>query len=138
MPKFKLVISDSETGKSQSIELEGAKAQPLLGKRIGEAIDGSIAGLTGCKLQITGGSDKDGFPMRPNVHGGVRAAVILSKGVGYHPRRKGERMRRLVRGDTVTEEIVQINLLIKEKAKRVREAKKTETPEEVIPTKTAS
>jgi small subunit ribosomal protein S6e len=137
VPKFKLVISDPETGKSQSIELEGVKAQPLLGKRIGEVIDGSIAGLTGCKLQITGGSDKDGFPMRPNVHGGVRAAIVLSKGVGYHPKRKGERRRRLVRGNTITEEIVQVNLLIKEKAKQMHEAKTTEKPE-IIPTKTTS
>ncbi|MBS7643362.1 30S ribosomal protein S6e [Candidatus Bathyarchaeota archaeon] len=128
MPKFKLVISDPETGKSQSIELEGVKAQPLLGRRIGEVIDGSIAGLTGCKLQITGGSDKDGFPMRPNVHGGVRAAIVLSKGVGYHPQRKGERKRRLVRGDTITEEIVQINLLIKERVKQVQEAEVAEKP----------
>jgi small subunit ribosomal protein S6e len=135
MPKFKLVISDLETGKSQSVELEGAKAQPLLGKRVGEVVDGSIAGLTGCKLQITGGSDKDGFPIRPNVHGGVRAAVILSKGVGYHPRRKGERKRRLVRGDTITEEIVQINLLIKEKAKRTRGVETKEIPKESIPIK---
>ena len=110
MAKFKIIISDSETGKSKSVELEGPKAVPLIGLKLGEAVDGSVVGASGGKLQITGGSDKDGFPMRQNVHGGVRIGIILAGGVGFHPHRKGERRRKNVRGNIITEEIVQINM----------------------------
>jgi small subunit ribosomal protein S6e len=97
--------------------LEEARAVPLIGKKIGDTVDGTILGLPGCKVQITGGSDKDGFPMRPNVHGGVRRSVVLSGGVGFNPENRGERRRKKVRGNVITEEIVQINMKIVEKPK---------------------
>ena len=124
MAKFKIIVGDSETGKSQSLEVEGTRAVPLVGRRLGEVIDGSVVGMGGYKLQITGGSDKDGFPMRPNVHGGVRASVILSEGVGFHPPRQGERKRKTIRGNIVTEEIVQINMKIVEKPKKAEKPSK--------------
>lgn len=97
------------------IELEGLAVRPLIGRKIGDIIDGSTIGLAGQKLRITGGTDKDGFPMRPDVHGGVKARIILAKGVGFHPRRKGERRRKIIRGRVVTEDIAQLNLKIVEK-----------------------
>lgn len=112
MAKFKLVISDPKTGKTQSLELEGAKLAPILGKRLGENLDGSVVGLGGVTLQITGGTDKDGFPMRKDVHGGVKTKVILSEGVGCKPKRKGERRRKTIRGSMITEDTVQINLKV--------------------------
>jgi small subunit ribosomal protein S6e len=115
--KFKLIISDS-TGKSRVVEVEGVKAAPLLGRRIGEVVDGSIVGLSGQKLLITGGTDKDGFPMRPDVHGGVKARVVLSGGVGFHPKVKGERRRKTVRGNIITEDIVQVNMKILEEKEK--------------------
>jgi len=124
MAKFKIIVGDSETGKSQSLEMEGTRAVPLVGRKLGEVIDGSVVGMGGYRLQITGGSDKDGFPMRPNVHGGVRASVILSEGVGFHPPRQGERKRKTIRGNIITEEIVQINMKIVEKPKKAEKPKK--------------
>jgi len=112
MAKFKLIISDPTTGKSQAVEVEGAKAQPLVGHKISDAVDGSIAGMAGSKLEITGGVDKDGTPMREDVHGGVRLSVILSGGTGFHPRDRGARRRKNVRGNTITEEIVQVNMSV--------------------------
>jgi len=109
MAKFKLSVSTPD-GKVQNLEVEGDKAQPLLNKRIGETLDGQALGLQGMKLEITGGSDKDGFPMRRDVHGGVRKEVLLGKGVGFRATRDGERRRKLVRGDTITEDIAQLNL----------------------------
>lgn len=133
MAKFKIIISDPEKGNSQIVELDGSRAAPLIGRKIGEEIDGSIVGLSGKKLQITGGSDKDGFPMRADVHGGVRAKVILSQGTGFKPNREGERRRKTVRGNVITEEIVQINMKIagkplekKEKPKEKKRRAKTE------------
>jgi small subunit ribosomal protein S6e len=111
MAKFKLIVSHPD-GKSQVVEVEGSRAQPLIGKMLGENIDGSIAGLSGIELQITGGSDKDGFPMRRSVHGGVRVASLLSGGTGFKPKQDGQRRRKLVRGNVITEDIVQVNIKV--------------------------
>ncbi|MEM1543615.1 MAG: 30S ribosomal protein S6e [Candidatus Bathyarchaeia archaeon] len=116
MAKFKIIVSDPETGRSKSVEIEGARAIPLIGKRIGDTVDGSLIGMPGTKLLITGGSDKDGFPMRPDIYGGVKTEVLLSGGVGYKPKNKGERRRKTIRGNMITEDTVQINMkIIKEK-----------------------
>ena len=128
MAKFKIIVSDSETGKSRSVELEGPKAVPFIGLKLGDAVDGSVVGMSGVKLQITGGSDKDGFPMRPDVHGGVRVGIILTDGVGFQPQEKGEKQRKTIRGNVITEEIVQINMkTLKPKGKKaeVEQARKT-------------
>ena len=130
MAKFKIIVSDPETGTSKAVELEETRAIPLIGRRSGEIIDGSIVGLPGHKVQITGGSDKDGFPMRPSVHGGVRRRVILSGGVGFNSRAEGERKRKTVRGNVITDEIVQVNMRIAEKPKRAKKGKKTNVKEE--------
>ncbi|MEM2098741.1 MAG: 30S ribosomal protein S6e [Candidatus Bathyarchaeia archaeon] len=117
MVKFKVIVSDPETGTSKIVELEGARTTPLIGRKIGEVIDGAVIDLPAHKVQITGGSDKAGVPMRPSVHGGVRRKVVLSGGVGFNPRREGERRRKTVRGNVITDDIVQINTKIVEKPK---------------------
>jgi len=75
------------------------------------------------KVQIRGGSDKDGVPMRPNVHGGVRRNVILGGGVGFNPKREGQRKRKAVRGNIITDEIAQINMKVVEQPSKPKEAK---------------
>jgi small subunit ribosomal protein S6e len=137
MAKFKVVVSDPETGASKSVELEGARAAPLIGRRMGEVIDGSIVDLPGHKVQITGGSDKDGFPMRPNVHGGVRREVVLNGGVGFNPETRGARRRKTVRGNVITDEIVQVNMKIVEKPKE-KEKKKTKEKKEEAESETST
>jgi small subunit ribosomal protein S6e len=136
MAKFKVIISDPEHGTSRVVELEEARAATLIGKRIGETMDGSVFDLAGSKVQITGGADKDGFPMRPSVHGGVRRKVVLSGGVGFNPQNKGMRKRKTIRGNVVTDEIVQINMKIVEKPKRTKEEKETKEPKEKKKAKT--
>ena len=118
MVKFKLVISDPKTGSSKSVEVEGAQAQSLIGQKIGDVVDGAIAGIQNANLLITGGSDKDGFPMRPNVHGGARIPVLLSGGAGFRSNRKGLRRRKAVRGNIIGDNIVQINMKIVEKSEK--------------------
>jgi len=129
MAKFKVIVSDPEEGTSKTVELEDARAVPLIGKKIGDIIDGSVVGLLGFKVQITGGSDKDGFPMRPNVHGGVRRSVVLSGGVGFNPKNDGERRRKRVRGNIITDEIVQVNMKIVEKPKGKKAGEAKEKPQ---------
>lgn len=94
------------------MEVEGPRAQQLVGKKIGDELDGSALGLPDAKLQIVGGSDKEGFPMRSDVHGGVRKIVLLSRGTGFKSKVRGKRMRKAVRGNVVTDDIAQLNLKI--------------------------
>jgi len=123
MAKFKVIVSDPETGTSKVVELEEARTAPLIGRKIGEVVEGAVVDLPAHKLQIRGGSDRDGVPMRPNVHGGVRRNVVLSGGVGFNPHDKGQRRRKTVRGNVITDEIVQINTKIIEKPKKPAESK---------------
>jgi small subunit ribosomal protein S6e len=134
MAKFKVIVSDPETGTSKAVELEEARAAPLIGKKIGEVVDGSIIDQPGHKAQIMGGSDKDGFPMRPSVHGGVRRRIVLSGGVGFNPTKEGMRKRKTIRGNVITDEIVQINMKITEKPKQTKETKKPKEKKEEKPT----
>ena len=130
MAKFKVIISDPTDGKSQFMELEETQAVPLIGRKLGEVIDGAVVKLSGYKLKITGGSDKDGFPMRPNIHGGVRIGAILSDGVGFHSSQKGERKRKTLRGNVITDAIVQVNMKVIEKPKSKKSEKSKEMPVE--------
>jgi len=107
LTNFKLTISDIK-GKSITKELKDSDANPLLGLQLGNETDASVVGLNG-KLKLTGGSDKSGVPMRNDVHGGARKYVLISKGVGLQDAEIGQRVRKLLRGNTVSEEIYQIN-----------------------------
>lgn len=107
MANFKLTISDIK-GKSVSKELKDSDANPLLGLELGKETDASIVGLKG-KLKLTGGSDKSGVPMRNDIHGAARKYVLLSKGVGLQDAEIGQRVRKLMRGNTISEEIYQVN-----------------------------
>ena len=123
-----LIVSDPSTGKSQKVELEDARMTPLIGKRIGEVVDGSAANMAGYKLKITGGTDKDGIPMRPDIHGSAKAHVILSKGVGFHPKVHGERRRKVVRGNTISTESKFINLTVVSQPKGKKKVEKASEP----------
>jgi len=107
LANFKLTISDIK-GKSISKELKDSEANPLLGLQLGNETDASVVGLTG-KLKLTGGSDKSGVPMRSDVHGAARKRVLLVRGVGLQDAEYGQRKRKLLRGNTVSEEIYQLN-----------------------------
>jgi len=130
MAKFKVIVSDPAAGTSKVVEVEEARAPPFIGKRIGETVEGAVVDMPNMKLQIMGGSDKDGVPMRPNVHGGVRRRVVLSGGVGFKAKKEGERRRKAVRGNIITDEIVQLNLMIAGQPKKPKEpkAKKVKAP----------
>lgn len=113
MPEFQLVLSDPRTGKAVKLDLKDPQSSVLLGLKIGDVVDGSVIGIKG-KFRITGGSDRSGTPMRPDVHGGVKKYVLLSGPPGFRPRRKGERRRKLVRGNTITPDIYQVNAVLVE------------------------
>ncbi len=111
--EFKVVISDPATGKAYQKVVSGANANKLIGKQIGDIINGTLVDLPpDYELQITGGSDKDGFPMRPDIPGTGRKRILLSGGVGYRPKEKGVRKKKTVRGRVISKDIVQINMKV--------------------------
>lgn len=109
-------------------------ANLFIGRKIGEKVTGNaIADLANYEFEITGGSDKDGFPMRKGVSGMVRKRILLSSGPGYVPKDKGIRRRKSTCGEIVSERIAQINLkVLKEGAKKFDDflPKKEEMAEE--------
>ena len=108
MAQFKLVVSDPKTRKSEVHEVKDAGAKVLLGRKLGEVLDVTSIGIAG-KIKLTGGSDKAGFPMRRDVLGGGKKYVLLTRGVGFKSDDPGAKKRKLVRGNTVTEEVYQLN-----------------------------
>jgi len=104
--------------KAWQLVVDESIGSKLLGLKIGDEIDGSIVGLDYVKLKITGGSDATGIPMHPGVPGPVKKRVLLSGPPGFHPREKGERRRKLVRGNVISDgtvkrdKMVQINVAI--------------------------
>lgn len=112
MTEFKAVISDPKTGKTYQIGIAGHYADSLIGKKIDDEIDGIFVNLPGYKLVLTGGSDKEGFPMRKDTSGPRRRKALLSGGVGFKPRQEGIRKKKTVRGNTISPDIVQVNMKI--------------------------
>lgn len=106
---FRFVINEPKTRKSFQMDKE---APSVIGLKIGDNFDGSMLGLNGFTLQICGGSDKEGFPMRPEIPGANRKKVLLSDAPGFHPTKEGQRKRKLVRGNQVSDSIMQLNCKI--------------------------
>ena len=125
----RLVISDPKKGKTKQIEIEDEKMSNLIGQKIGDKISGNPFGFPGYEFQITGGSSENGTPMRSDVHGGIRKKILVSTGPCYHPEERGLRRRRMVQGNMITDEIVQINLKVVEWGKKEIFEEKEETGE---------
>ena len=109
---MKIVISQKEI--SYQAELPKEKEAHLYGLKIGDQIDGSLIGAAGYTLKIRGGSDKDGFPMKADLEGGSKKRILLSKGVGFPEGKHGKRVRKLVRGNSVSESTAQINAVVEQ------------------------
>lgn len=123
-----------------------AEAESIIGRKIGEKISGDEISndLAGYELQITGASDKAGFPAKSDLEGTGLRKVMLTRGFSLHklrkkkktaPRKKikkGFKKRRTLRANTITSDIVQINLkVLKEGSKKFDEilpAKQKEKP----------
>ena len=111
----RIVVSDPKEGKAYQIEPEDSDFQDLIGLTVGETFDGGRIGLSNYELQITGGSDQEGFPMRSDVKSERRVRTILSGGTGYKPKDEGMRRRKTVRGNKVSAQIAQLNTKVVEK-----------------------
>jgi len=114
MVDFKAIVNDVKTGKSYNIAVSGHHANSLIGKNIGEVVDGVFLGLPEYKVKITGGSDGNGTPMRSDLPGNKRVRLLLSDCKGFHEKYPGQRKRTAIRGSAISAEIVQVNMAVVE------------------------
>ncbi|KAH8195648.1 hypothetical protein TruAng_010179 [Truncatella angustata] len=99
---MKLNISYPANGSQKLIEIEDErKLRDFMEKRMGAEVPGDNLGdeFKGYIFRITGGNDKQGFPMKQGVMHPTRVRLLLAEGHScYRPRRTGERKRKSVRG----------------------------------------
>jgi small subunit ribosomal protein S6e len=115
MADFQVVVADPDSGATYQRDVEGQDANRFLGKSIGDEVDGGAVGLDGYTVEITGGSDFAGRPMRGDVSGPNLKEVLLDGGTGYKPSRDGERKRVTVRGGEVSDAVAQLNVKVTER-----------------------
>merc|ERR1711966_151775 len=116
---MKLNIAYPETGAQKAIEIDDdKKLLPFFDKRVAQEVDGDSLGSewTGYRFRITGGNDKQGFPMMQGVLTPERVRLLLRKGSKcYRQRRTGEMKRKSVRGCIVSQELSVLNFVIVKK-----------------------
>jgi small subunit ribosomal protein S6e len=112
MATFQVAVADPESGRTYQREVDGQDANRFIGREIGEEVDGDAVGLDGYTVEITGGSDDAGRPMRHDVNGSALNEVLLEGGPGFNPERDGERKRVTVRGKEVSDNIAQLNVSV--------------------------
>ncbi|EFR03876.1 40S ribosomal protein S6 [Nannizzia gypsea CBS 118893] len=99
---MKLNVSYPANGSQKLIEIDDdRKLRPFMEKRMGTEVAGDSLGdeFKGYVFRITGGNDKQGFPMKQGVLLPNRTRLLLAAGHScYRPRRTGERKRKSVRG----------------------------------------
>ena len=106
---IKMVLADPKTGKSYKFDLDAAKEKAVLGKTIGMEIDAAFLGLSGYKLKLTGGCDKSGFVMKGDLPGQAKKRILGAIGVGFAPKINGQRRRKFIRGNEVSQDVSQLN-----------------------------
>lgn len=112
MAEFQVDVADPEDGATYQFEVDGQTANRFVGREIGAEIDAGSLGLSGYTVELTGGTDNAGRPMRSDVAGQDLSSVLLTGGVGFNPTVDGERKRVSVRGREVSSDTRQINAKI--------------------------
>jgi len=101
------------------IEVEDEKKlRALYDKRISHEVEGENLGdeFKGYIFRISGGNDKQGFPMLQGVLTSQRIQLLFTKGMPcYRPRKRGERKKKSVRGCIVSADLSVISLVIVKK-----------------------
>ncbi|MFB6128789.1 MAG: 30S ribosomal protein S6e [Halorhabdus sp.] len=114
MVDFTVAVADPDTGETHQVDIDGQDANRFVGRELGDEVEGSSVGLDGYTLELTGGSDDAGRPLRSDVRGPNLKSILLEGGVGFKPERDGERKRVTVRGREVSDAVRQLNAKIVE------------------------
>lgn len=119
MAEIKVNIG-TKSGKSYQKAFDSSK---FTNKKIGDTISGDLVNIQGAELQITGGSDNSGFPMRPDLPGTLKRKLLVTRGMGYREKIKGKRTKKMFATNQITEKTAQINLkIIKEGSQSLEQA----------------
>jgi len=116
---MKLNVAFPSAGAQKIFEMHDEhKLRIFYEKRMGAEVEADLLGdeWKGYILRVTGGNDKQGFPMKQGVLSNGRVRLLLSKGHScYRPRRTGERKRKSVRGCIVDANLSVLSLVIVKK-----------------------
>lgn len=119
---MKINISYPTTGAQKVVEIEDDnKLRAFYDKRISHEVSGDALGddFKGYVFKISGGNDKQGFPMKQGVLTTQRVRLLLRDGHScYRPRKRGERKRRSVRGCIVSSDLSVLNLVLVKKGEQ--------------------
>jgi small subunit ribosomal protein S6e len=111
---LKIVLNDSKTKESYNVEVDDKTRLSLIGKKIKDELDLSVI-VPGLKGKITGGSDKQGFPLSPKLDSERPKKILTKIGFGFKSAtKKGQRKRVRVSGRIITENTQQVNVKITE------------------------
>jgi small subunit ribosomal protein S6e len=128
-----IVVSDPKTGRAFGRKTESSL---WLGQKVGQEVDLNAVGLPGYKGQITGGSDKQGFPMKPSLPGQQRKKALMRGGIGYRVETAGTLRRKTVAGSEIGPNIEQVNVRLTKYG--TMDLSQFAKPKEVTPEQTES
>ena len=126
---FKIQIGE-KSGKTYKLESDG---ELLIDKKLHEIVPGKdiSSELDGYELEITGASDKSGFTAMEKIEGIGLKKILLNygKGMKKRPKKEGKkkrsnqkpkglRLRKTVRGNTISEAISLISLKVVKEGKK--------------------
>lgn len=115
-PTMKFNMSNPATGQQKMIDLDDERRYRVFyDKKMAQEVPGDSLGdeFKGYIFRISGGNDKQGFPMKQGVLLPHRVRLLLSDGHScYRPRRTGERKRKSVRGCIVGPDIAVLALVV--------------------------
>jgi len=116
---MKLNISYPATGCQKLVDIDDDnKLRSFYDKRIAQEVEGDVLGddFRGYIFKISGGNDKQGFPMKQGVLTAGRVRILMREGVScYRQRKRGERKKKSVRGCIVSAELSILNLVVVKK-----------------------
>ncbi len=131
-----IVVSNPKTSQAISKKVDMVP-KVFLNKKLGETVALDEIGFDGYEGKITGGSDKEGFPLHPSVVGSGRRKILSLSGIGFRQTGDGEKRRKSVRGNTVSEQISQINVSVTKEGNAKFAELFAQTPKQVEQKKSA-
>lgn len=113
---MKLNLANPQTGLQKIVEVDDEKKLlPFFEKRIGAEVSCDSIGeeFKGYVFRISGGNDKQGFPMLQGVLVNHRVRLLFKKGMKcYRPRRDGQMKRKSVRGCIVGPDLAVLSMVL--------------------------